>query len=486
MKLRLRLQLILGVAFALLLLVGTLSIHSLTTLGERFREIEARHEGWIALDLLRDQVLRTTRTLTDHLSGQPGGRARYEQQRQELERAMQNVLAGPERDLEAHLVARLRHAVTSSDRAAERALFLAKRGEDERAFARMRAWIVAEQIPDLDRVVQDLREEKRRQVRESQEVLVEHSRRTTASTYLAGAVLVLLAALSLLLVHRWLVRPMAVLSAATRRIAGGAFGESIPLDSHHELGPLARDIEAMAVSLRESQEQLVEKERLAAVGELTGAVAHNLRNPLASIRVLAQNVLRTDLADERLTEPMRGIMEIVDRSDRWLKDLLMVSRPLKLDRQVLDLGEVLTEVAAATEPFARRRGVRIELQLDPACPGYPVDRRRLDQALLSLVNNAVEASTTGSVVTLHAGYHADRRELELRVEDQGEGMTPEVQAKVFTPYFSTKKSGMGLGLALTRRIILSHDGDIKADSAPGKGCRMVLTFPVPPEENPHG
>ena len=141
--------------------------------------------------------------------------------------------------------------------------------------------------------------------------------------------------------------------------------------------------------------------------------------------------------------------------------------------------ELLRELADASRDYASRKSLSIELELDEAMPIVPVDRRKLTQAMFSLVTNAVDASPPGETITLRSNSHTGRSTtVEIVVEDRGPGMEEEVLRKIFDPYFSTKKSGTGVGLNLTRRIIFGHQGTIEADSSPGLGCRMRVVLPV--------
>jgi signal transduction histidine kinase len=221
---------------------------------------------------------------------------------------------------------------------------------------------------------------------------------------------------------------------------------------------------------------MVERERLAAVGEMTASVAHNLRNPLASIRALAQGSLRSG-DQEQVSPSLRTIMDTVDRADRWLKDLLQGLKPIQLDRKPLeDLSLHLDRIAAAVEGFSSKLNVELKLEISPSLPQLDLDLRRLEQVLLVLLNNAVEASSPGDTVIL--GASTDNNEIHIEVRDEGSGMTEEIQSKLFTPYFTTKKGGLGLGLSLTQRIIHGHGGQIDVVSSPGQGTTMSIRIPL--------
>jgi signal transduction histidine kinase len=306
------------------------------------------------------------------------------------------------------------------------------------------------------------------------------SERQVVSLILASSAILLVAATAgFVLFRRWLLLPVLTLSGATRRIAEGHYRDSIPIEGRNEFARLARDIEAMSRDIADVQERLVEKERMAAVGEMTASVAHNVRNPLASIRAIAQTCRRDPAATESLRASLATVMETVDRADRWLKDLLNALRPVRLAPQREDLRATLEDVVRGARPFAEKKGVSLALELADGLPEIPLDRRHFEQAIIVLISNAVEASPTGATVTIRAAAEPPPgTRVRIEVEDRGTGMDEATRGKIFTPYFSTKKSGIGLGLSLAQKIVFGHRGIIDVDSAPGRGTRMTLLFPI--------
>jgi signal transduction histidine kinase len=286
----------------------------------------------------------------------------------------------------------------------------------------------------------------------------------------------LLAATGVHLVRNWLLKPLEGLTAAVERHARGDLGYRIPQPhAADELGTLAATVNRMAESLQQSQDRLVQQERLAAIGEVASSVAHNIRNPLASIRASVQEAL-PELAEG---SPARGraeeIIRTIDSLNRWLRELLMVSRPIDLRREPVAVDAVVERVLAVMRPEAQRRSV--ELSYTPAGASLRVlaDVPRIEQALLAVVDNAVEASPAGKTVRIEA--QAADGWVTLGILDEGPGLTTEVQARVATAYFSTKPGGTGIGAHLARRIAQAHGGDLEFSNRPAGGTMVLLRLP---------
>ena len=290
--------------------------------------------------------------------------------------------------------------------------------------------------------------------------------------------LMTLGVVAILLLWRWLIRPVELLIDATQRISRGEREPKIPHYRRDELGQLARQIESMAGHIETYQNQLVEKERMAAVGEMAAAVAHNVRNPLASIRAVSQSLGRSVEGNGDVTEATATVIKTVDRADRWLKDLLIAMRPVTVERSPQDVNSVLREIADASTDFAEKRDVDLDMQLAPELPAAEIDPRRMTQALFSVVINAIEASPLGDTVRItSARSTVEPGMIEISISDHGPGVDEEMKQKMFTPFYGTKKSGTGVGLNLTQRIVLGHQGHILVESAPGEGLTMIVRLP---------
>jgi signal transduction histidine kinase len=253
----------------------------------------------------------------------------------------------------------------------------------------------------------------------------------------------------------------------------------VPRPSLAELSPLADGIERLAKDLRDSREatnrlarELTQQDRLAALGRVAAGVAHEVRNPLAAIK------LRLDLtaAAHALPEGARAAVDSasqeIARLDRLVSDLLIVAGKQPGPRRAVELGALLRDRAEHLAPWAEERGVALVITAGDA--STEADPESLSRAIDNLLRNAVEASPRGQAVLARVEAHAG--EVEVVVEDGGAGVEPTRAAELFEPFFTTKPEGTGLGLALSRAIARTHGGEITYARASGRTCfRMSLS-----------
>ncbi len=279
-------------------------------------------------------------------------------------------------------------------------------------------------------------------------------------------------------VRRWVLRPIRELRTATREIGRGNFAYRIKPHSKDELGQLAVEVNEMSATVVDMQTQLVEQERLAAAGEMVTRLAHNIRNPLAGIRGLAEATMGSHGEDAELLGCQQRIIDTVDRFEKWLRDLQQSVSPLKLNLQPVRLDDLVGAVMTALRPMFDRRGVRYAVDIDPAVNEVQLDSLHFEQALVALVTNAVQASEAGQEVRVSARAAAEGRgRWRLAVADQGVGIAPELRHKVFLPYFTTKPEGNGLGLAMANKVVRLHGGQLTVESEPGRGSRFEADLP---------
>jgi len=232
--------------------------------------------------------------------------------------------------------------------------------------------------------------------------------------------------------------------------------------------------------VRALTDQLIRADRLAAMGELTTGVAHEVRNPLGIIKASVQLVEESGGDPKRMAEVTRVIKQEIDRLDHVIKALLDFGRPSAPALRPIDVGAVLDDVVLFTRRFAREASVAIEVERAEGLAPVMADADQLKQVLVNLVSNAVQAmGETGGTIRVSA-YH-DARDVYISVADSGPGMAPEVMEKVFDPFFSTRDGGTGLGLTIVHRIIDQHGGHIEVASAPGAGTTFTVALPVAKE-----
>jgi PAS domain S-box-containing protein len=226
--------------------------------------------------------------------------------------------------------------------------------------------------------------------------------------------------------------------------------------------------------LREAQEQILRSARLAALGQFSATMAHELRNPLNVVRLSVHYVTSNmPEPDERLQRNLSHMNRSVDRACAIIDDLLAFSRLPPPQMAPARVNEMVRE---AVSLHSVPRQVVTEWSLAADLPVVPMDSRQIEQAIGNLVLNALQAMPDGGRLSIGSRLEGDR--LEITVGDSGPGIPEELRARVFEPFFSTKASGTGLGLPLVREIALAHGGDLHLCNAPGPGTRFTLALPV--------
>jgi signal transduction histidine kinase len=231
-------------------------------------------------------------------------------------------------------------------------------------------------------------------------------------------------------------------------------------------------------NLQQAQVSLRRSERLAALGQLTAGLAHELRNPLGIIKASAE-MLNQEMLNQKpqVMKEMAGYIESeVDRMNGLITSFLNFARPLEIHPVMADLGEVVTELIRRHAAAAELKGVSVVETIAPEARKFVFDPATLAIALSNLVQNAVQASAGGTTVRVKAVRAGD--EVELSVEDQGEGISPQNLENIFNPFFTTKSEGVGLGLAIVSKIVDEHHGKIGAVSAPGEGTTFRMVLPA--------
>src|SRR6267142_2360178 len=228
----------------------------------------------------------------------------------------------------------------------------------------------------------------------------------------------------------------------------------------------------------------------AAVGQIAIGLAHEIRNPLGAIRGAVQLMRRELGEDARFAEHTDVLLKEVDRGNRIIERLLDISRPVTLRLVPLNLHQLLDRVALLSEEMAAQRGVQVVRRYDPSLPPILADEDRILQVFHNLVRNAVEAMSAGGRLTLVTRLsmnplfakvdlgHGQRSMAEIQVMDDGQGIPEATRSRLFTPFFTTKDKGLGLGLALCHRIVDEHRGAIQIASEPGKGTTVSCYLPI--------
>ncbi|EIW8581225.1 two-component system sensor histidine kinase ZraS [Klebsiella aerogenes] len=230
-------------------------------------------------------------------------------------------------------------------------------------------------------------------------------------------------------------------------------------------------------SRQQLQEAMARKEKLMALGHLAAGVAHEIRNPLSSIKGLAKYFAERTPPGGEAQELALVMAKEADRLNRVVSELLELVRPAHLNYQPVDINALIHHSFQLVSQDAQSRGIELQFTPRPELTSIKADPDRLNQVLLNLYLNAMQAIGRDGVIHVSAS-EADRQRVKIVVKDSGKGMSDEELQAIFTPYFTTKADGTGLGLAVVQNIIEQHGGTIRAESQPGAGAIFTLWLPV--------
>jgi two-component system, NtrC family, sensor histidine kinase HydH len=227
------------------------------------------------------------------------------------------------------------------------------------------------------------------------------------------------------------------------------------------------------------EEQLRRAERLSALGELSAILAHEIRNPLASIRGTAEILMEQGAPPESRKEFLGILIKESDRLNRVVEEFLRMARPEPLTRKECDINEELSNMMKLLA--AEARGKKVDLQLKTAAlPQFLGDGEKLRQGFMNMILNAIQACSGGGRVLVSTLFNPDSSCIEIVCRDNGPGIAPHAINQIFEPFFTTKGNGTGLGLPITRKIIEKHGGSIDVQSEPGQGATFKVQLPVSP------
>jgi len=260
----------------------------------------------------------------------------------------------------------------------------------------------------------------------------------------------------------------------------------VPLMSEDDDEPGQRQHAGYALIMRDiterqrANEETLESERMAALQLLAAGVAHEIGNPLNSLTIhlqLLERRLRKLPEENRedLLHPLEIARDEIKRLDTIVTQFLRAIRPTPLDRVPQDLNSLVREAAEFLAPELKSRNVLLELELSPGLPALEVDPNQLKQAFFNIIKNSSEAMKQGGLLKIRT--MAESGWTNISFVDTGGGMSTETMARVFEPYYTTKKTGSGLGLMITQRIVRAHGGAVVIESNPGQGLKLTIRLP---------
>ena len=288
-----------------------------------------------------------------------------------------------------------------------------------------------------------------------------------------------------LLLSRRITQPVHALVEGARHVATGDLEHRVPGDHSAEIGELVRTFNRMVADLSSSRRKLVRAERVAAWQEIARRIAHEIKNPLSPIQVSIESMRKaysTGHQDfpEIFEESTRAILEEVAALKRIVTEFSDFARMPK----PTPLAQSINPALENAVNLYRNQPGSVEVVFEPGedLPDVLIDKEQIGRVLSNLLSNAVYA-TDGEGAVRVASFHQDDR-VCVRVQDDGRGMAPDVLARVFTPYFTTRQDGTGLGLAIVQRIVEDHAGSIEIESSEGSGTVINLRLPIAGGEIP--
>ncbi len=342
---------------------------------------------------------------------------------------------------------------------------------------------------------------------------------STARSLSYTAVAMLIVAVMSWLFVWWVVdKPIRALKNGTEHLSLGELGYQIKVRSQDEVGDLARSFNGMSLQLRAANEEIVswaktledrvdEKtkelrsahehvlhvEKMASLGKMAAVVAHEVNNPLSGIltyaKLLRKWVESGQAEHEKREEAMQCLELIASESRRCgelIKNLLSLSRTAPMNVQSTDLHAVIDRSLLLVRHQLDLGGIELQLAVANDLPRIPCDPAQIEQVLIALIMNAIDAMPRGGNLWLDAHLSDDETEIEIQVRDDGAGIAPEILPHIFEPFLTTKETGhgVGLGLAISRGIVERHNGQIEVKSELGRGTTFVITLPTQAADAP--
>jgi signal transduction histidine kinase len=324
--------------------------------------------------------------------------------------------------------------------------------------------------------------------------------RTRWQIFAFGLMAVLIASLSSVILAERITKPLQALTRGVAAVGHGDLTQRITIQTKDELGELAQAFNEMTAKLarvRELEERLRRADRLAALGTMAAGIAHDIRNPLTSILIFSQLMsLHHDDPDVRAKFD-RVVPRELERVQGIIEDMMELARSTTMNLEPTNLNEVLAQVLELYESPAATQGVKILRDFAPELPVCMGDKKRLHRCFSNIITNGIQAMASGGDLAVHTSLVSLTRlpDLQAREEgaaagvqngsaicviisDTGQGISPERLSRIFDPFYTTKEKGLGLGMAITHRIVEDHKGSIDVRSQVGLGTTFSIYFPI--------
>ena len=298
-------------------------------------------------------------------------------------------------------------------------------------------------------------------------------------------------------------RPIHAMAEAAEKVAEGDYGQRVDYTSPDEIGHLVErfnrmiqelaratqelmdwagnlesKVEDRTTQVRAMQNQLLQAEKLAAIGKLAAGVAHEINNPLTGILTSSSLMLEDVPPDDPRHEELKIIVDETMRCRKIVKGLLDFARQTRPHKQAVSLNQVIADVMNLVGKQAAFRDINVQMDLASDLPAVMVDQDQMRQVVLNAVLNAAEAMPHGGEIRFASRLDPTGKMVQVSIADTGPGIPDDIKDKIFDPFFTTKKTGTGLGLAIAYGIVDRHGGAISIESRPGRGTTVVFRIPV--------
>uniref|UniRef100_A0A7V1EIB9 histidine kinase n=1 Tax=candidate division WOR-3 bacterium TaxID=2052148 RepID=A0A7V1EIB9_UNCW3 len=320
--------------------------------------------------------------------------------------------------------------------------------------------------------------------------------------FIAVLSIIALAIISFITVKR-ITSPINELYQLTERVSKGDLSARAKISSDDEIGELIKSFNQMVDSLQiategyvnltktleqkvqektneleKAMEQLVQSEKLSALGRLAAGIAHEINNPLTAILINSHLIKEKVKKDTKLSEKLDMIIDETQRCAKIVSGLLEFSRQTPPEMKLISINEILNKTLILFETVFLANNVKVEISLDKNLPQIMADESKIKQVLTNILLNAIDAMPNGGTLKIHSQLSLDNKFVEIEIEDSGVGIPKENLDRIFDPFFTTKKSkGTGLGLSISYGIIQQHNGSIEVNSEVNKGTKVKIKLP---------
>ena len=302
----------------------------------------------------------------------------------------------------------------------------------------------------------------------------EAKKQTVQMTFIIASFGLLLVVTISSLIGKHFTRPIDRLVAFTKQVSGGDLEGQCEVFRHDEVGELTKAFNLMTKELRESRRSILNAEKLTTIHQMSTAFAHEVRNPLSSIRMLTQITLEK-ISDTSVQQSMSKILDEIERIEVIVGGWMDLARPTKLDRTMTDLNLIVNDVLKLMTVNLSHHHIKVEKDLTTELPMISIDADKIKQVMINLILNAMQAMPKGG--KLHLTTCESEKFVEAKVSDTGLGMNSKTMGRIFDPFFTTKSSGIGLGLSTCQQLVEQHLGQITVESVIEQGTTITIKLP---------